>query len=61
MGTDFFQFGPFGAEMIGFKEGWGPKSLSVYENLSKLGRSLQSQFTLPLLVTFIKFQYAMES
>ena len=60
MGTDFFQFGPLGVKIIGFKEGWGPKSL-VYENISKLGRSLQSQFTLPLLVTIIKVQYAMES
>ena len=28
MGTDFFQFEPLGAQIIGFKEGWGPKSLS---------------------------------
>ena len=26
MGTDFFQFGPLRAKIIGFKEGWGPKS-----------------------------------
>ena len=27
MGTEIFGFGPWGAEIIGFKEGWGPKSL----------------------------------
>ena len=27
MGTDIFQFGPLGAKIIGFKEGWGLKSL----------------------------------
>ena len=27
MGTEIFGFGPLGAEIIGFKEGWGPQSL----------------------------------
>ena len=33
----------------------------VFENLSKLGRSLQSQFTLSLFKIITKFQYALES
>ena len=53
MGTDFFQFGSLGAKIIGFKEGWGPKSLS----------GLRESFflTLPLLVIIIKIQCALES
>ena len=27
MGTEIFGFGPLGAEIIEFKEGWGPQSL----------------------------------
>ena len=37
MGTDFFQFGPLGAKIIGFKEGWGPKSLSGLRESFKVG------------------------
>ena len=37
MGTEIFGFGPWEAEKIGFKEGWGLKSLSKQR---KLGRPL---------------------
>ena len=37
IGTDFFQFGPLGAKIIGFKEGWGPKSLSGLRESFKVG------------------------
>ena len=61
MGTDFFQFGKLGAEIVGLKRVGVQNHFLVYENLSKLDRSPLSQFTLPLLVTIIKFQYALES
>ena len=37
MGTDFFQFGPLGVKIIGFKEGWGPKALSCLRESFKVG------------------------
>ena len=37
MGTEIFGFGPWGAEIIGFKEGWGLKSLSSQREFFKVG------------------------
>ena len=37
MGTDFFQFEPLGAQIIGFKEGWGPQSLFGPRESFKVG------------------------
>ena len=42
MVTEIFQFGPWEAEIIGFKEGWGLKSISGPRDFSKLGRPLQT-------------------
>ena len=37
MGTEIFGFGQLGAEIIGFKEDWGPESLSRPRESLKVG------------------------
>ena len=58
IGTEIFQFGQLEPEIIGFKDGRG---LPVQENLSMVGRPLQTQFFLSFFVLITKFQYPLES
>ena len=60
IGTEIFHFRPLGTEIIGFKEGWGPKLLSGLRESFKLG--LVSSISIYAAIMIItKFQCTLES